>query len=658
MLRAALYARVSTEMQEKEQTIRSQLAVITQYAEERGFYTTPALIYKDDGCSGTDLERPALDELRDHAREGRFDVVVVLCPDRLARKYAYQVLLLEELNRAGVEVHFCERPISDSPDDLLLLQIQGAIAEYERGKILERSRRGRLHRARMGELGPGELPYGYRRDAKRHGGDGRIQVHDEEVAMVRQVFAWYDEENASVWGVAGKLEKSKWRARRGRWSPSTVLRMLRCEWYIGRAYYNRTKLTRHPSANLDIPSKRPPRHTRLVRPRSDWIEVAVPPLIDEELFRRVQQRLEERRRFARRNLKSEEVFLLRGLLQCGLCGHAYIGNTNRHHYKGKESVYHYYLCSFRHSPPFSVRSSRCRNESLRVEGANEAVWATVRDLVVDSDVLSQELSAWIQRTTSAGPETGASLQRAEARLHELTRQRDRLTDAYQAGALPLDVFRSRIESIEQSRLSTQHTLAEIKAEQLEAEVARTRADDAMQVAETLSPRLHNADFHTRETILRLLVERVVVNGQRLEIHLALPVSSNSCLTSAIRDGTHRGERELAPRHGRARLGEALEGMRRPELLPGRAQVDSGAMREPVGARALAIELPAPLPIELDDQPEKPMGRGVDVLGKGSDLVAQVFHGVEVGGVNLGGVDLCGLWDLRGGGGVGRAPGRR
>ncbi len=148
MRRAALYVRVSTDLQEREQTIQSQLAAVTRYAEQHGLRHLPALTYTDDGYSGTWLDRPALDELRDHAREGRFDVVVVLAPDRLARRYAYQVLLLEELKRAGIEILFCERPINDSPDDQLLPQIQGAIAEYERAKILERCRRGRLLRIR------------------------------------------------------------------------------------------------------------------------------------------------------------------------------------------------------------------------------------------------------------------------------------------------------------------------------------------------------------------------------------------------------------------------------------------------------------------------------------------------------------------------------
>ena len=583
MLRAALYARVSTDMQEKEQTIQSQLAAITQYAEEHGLRTTPALTYSDDGFSGSHLDRPALDELRDHAREGRFDVVVVLCPDRLARRYAYQVLLIEELNRAEVEVHFCERPITDSPDDQLLLQIQGAIAEYERAKILERSRRGRLYRARMGELTPGELPYGYQRTPKRYGGDGRIRIHEEEVALVRQIFEWYDEEGATLHTVAAKLTASEWETRAGKneWSASAVGRILRCEWYIGRAYYNRTKCTRNPRSVSEIPSKRAPRFIRSKRPRAEWIEVAVPSIIDEDLFRRAQTRLSENRRFARRRLKQEGVFLLRGLLKCGLCGHAYIAMTERKRYKGTESLYHYYLCNQRQSrPPGGIR---CPNERLRAMGANEAVWTTVRDLLLDSDALAKELSDWLERATTVGPEEDGRLQKAEARLQELIRQRDRLTDAYQTGALPLEVFRMRIEAIEEGRLTTQHALAELRAQQLETEVARHRAASAKQAVEVLRPTLLNADFDTQQTILRLLVERVVVRGQHLEIHLAVPVSSNSCLTSDTNTrghGRHRG-RPLGARprvhHRPARAGGARLEARKP---PGRGGPGAGAAREP------------------------------------------------------------------------------
>ena len=526
MLRAALYARVSTEMQEKEQTIRSQLAAVVRHAERQGFHTTTALTYTDEGYSGSYLDRPALDELRDHAREGRFDVVMVLCPDRLARKYAYQVLLMEELNRAGVEVHFCERPITDSPDDQLLLQIQGAIAEYERAKIAERSRRGRLHRARMGELSPGRLPYGYRRNAKRYGGDGKILIDDEEASMVRQVFGWYAQEETSVHSVVRKLNGSQWKTRTGRdaWSSSTVLRMLRCEWYIGTAYYNRTKSTRNEGKT--------PRHTFTERPRAEWIEVPVPALIDKPLFQFVQRRIQENRHFAERRLKYKGVYLLRGLLKCGVCARAYVGSGKPGPRNADgEHIYHYYICGKRTDPfPDGVRG-RCPNDRLRAAGVNEAVWTSVRDLLLDSDAFAQELAAWVERQTTTPSDQDVRTRKAEGRLEELTRQRDRLTDAYQIGVLALDPFRTRIQALEANHAAAELALAEIKTKHLELELARSRALGAQEVVSALKAKLLDADFDTQQSLLRLLIERVVVNGQSLEIHLALPVSSNCALTS-------------------------------------------------------------------------------------------------------------------------------
>ena len=540
MLRAALYARVSTEMQEKEQTIESQLAAVVREAEHQGFHTTAALTYTDEGFSGSYLDRPALDELRDHAREGRFDVVVVLCPDRLARKYAYQVLLIEEVKRAGVEVHFCERPITDSPDDQLLLQIQGAIAEYERAKIAERSRRGRLHRARMGELSPGQLPYGYRRNAKRYGGDGKIRIDEQEAAMVRQVWAWYAEEGLNLYGVLRKLNGSEWKTRGGKdaWAPSTVLRMLHCEWYIGTAYYNRTKSTRNEGQT--------PRNIITERPRAEWIEVPVPALIDKPLFQFVQRRIQENRHFAKRRLKYEGVYLLRGLLKCGVCAGAYVGHGKASpRNAGGEHIYHYYSCGKQSDPfPDAVRG-RCPNDRLRAAGVNEAVWTSVRDLLLDSDSFAQELTAWVERQTTTPLDQDTRTQKAEARLEELTRQRNRLTDAYQIGALALEPFRTRIQALEATHAAAELALAEIKTKHLELQLARTRAIGAQEVVSALKAKLLDADFDTQQTILRLLVERVVVHGQNLEIHLAVPVSSNSALTSKDLKEAERPELSVA-----------------------------------------------------------------------------------------------------------------
>jgi len=531
MRRAALYARVSTELQEREQTIQSQIAAITRYADQQGFRHTPALTYTDDGYSGTWLDRPALDELRDHAREGRFDVAVVLCPDRLARRYAYQVLLIEELKRDGIEIHFCERPISDSPDDQLLLQVQGAIAEYERAKILERCRRGRLHRARRGELAPPVTPYGYTYAARKYGGDGQIRIHEEEAAMVRQIFDWYAEDGGNVFRVQRNLNASIWKPRRDsqHWTSGTILRILRNEWYIGRAYYNRTTRRPRDRSPGDSPEFQPAKFVITERPRSEWIEVPVPAIIDEALFARVQQRMAENRKFSKRRLRRHGTYLLKGLLKCGICGHTYVGYTQVNRKKDVDYEYQYYKCRLRLEPRLGVKGVRCTSGQLRVAGVDEVVWTTVRRLLLNSEALSKELASWLSRTAS-DPARQERQAATAARLKDLRRQRERLIDAYQAGSLDLQDFDPRKTTIEERILALEHEQAELDSWAARKELAIRQVASAEAVVEQLRARLHDPSFETKQAILRLVVEKVVVTGHRLEIHLALPVSGVSHLT--------------------------------------------------------------------------------------------------------------------------------
>jgi len=548
MRRAALYARVSTDLQEKEQTIQSQLAAITRYADQNGLHHSPALTYSDDGYSGTRLDRPALDELRDHARERRFDVVVVLCPDRLARRYAYQVILLEELKRAGVEVVFCERPINDSPDDQLLLQIQGAIAEYERAQILDRCRRGRLHRARRGELAPPITPYGYTYAARKYGGDGQIRIHEEEAAMVRQVFAWYAAEGATLHGVRKKLVDSPWKMRRGSgWCITRVQAILRCEWYVGRAYFNRTVCQLQDRPEHENGAQK---IVRRERPESEWILVPVPRIIDDECFARVQQRLEENRRFAQRRLKRKTAYLLKGLLKCGLCGRTYVGHTiAKVPVKWGFPEYSYYMCSKYGTP--DPGEGRCKNPRLVMAGADEIVWTTIRKLLLDNDALVKHLKSWLDRTSS-DPTGTERMNQATTRLSDLNRQRERLIDAYQTGALGLEDFGPRKHAIEERILGAEQELATMRSWASRQELAVRQVASAEAIVAQLKGRLVDPDFKTKQMILRLVIEKVVVAGYRLEIHLALPVSGSFDLTSVW--GARRSDFEIGvlvyspPRH--------------------------------------------------------------------------------------------------------------
>src|SRR3954452_23816647 len=215
-MRAAIYARVSTDRQERNQTIDSQLSALREWATSNGHELADHHVFRDEGYAGSRLDRPALDELRDAIRDAAIDILAVYCPDRLARKYAYQVLLLEEFRRAGCEIVFLHHPISDNPNDQLLLQIQGAIAEYERAVLAERFRRGKLQKARDGHIISAKASYGYRYEPKRDTVPARLVIDEAEADMVRQLYTWVVEEGLTIRQCMKRLNAGPWVAPSGR----------------------------------------------------------------------------------------------------------------------------------------------------------------------------------------------------------------------------------------------------------------------------------------------------------------------------------------------------------------------------------------------------------------------------------------------------------
>jgi site-specific DNA recombinase len=245
-LRVAFYARVSSDHQAEEGTIASQVADLQQRIAADGGRTEPDLEFLDDGYSGATLLRPALERLRDQAAQGMIDRLYVLSPDRLARKYAYQFLVLDELRHAGVEVVFLNHALGQSPEDDLLLQVQGVIAEYERAKISERSRRGKLHAARTGQVSVlGGAPYGYRYVSKQAGGgQARYEIVIAEARVVQQIFAWVARERLSLRAVCRRLSEQGTPSPSGRprWPSASVARLLSNPAYKGSAGFGKSRL--------------------------------------------------------------------------------------------------------------------------------------------------------------------------------------------------------------------------------------------------------------------------------------------------------------------------------------------------------------------------------------------------------------------------------
>src|SRR5437899_8993113 len=285
---AAIYARVSSDRQKEDHTIASQTAALIEYAQTHSYTVPPEWVLQDEGYSGAVLVRPGLEALRDLAAEGQITAALVYSPDRLSRKYAYQVLLAEELSRCGVELIFLKSPAGATPEDQLLVQFQGMIAEYERAQIAERSRRGKRHKAQQGSVNVlSGAPYGYRYVRKSNTSAAYYEVMESEAVVVRRVYEAYTQQGLSINVIAHLLNEEHIPTRTGttRWERSTVWGMLRNPAYRGRACYGKTELrprqriTRPLRKRQGLASRDSANHER---PRQDWIEIAVPALISEE----------------------------------------------------------------------------------------------------------------------------------------------------------------------------------------------------------------------------------------------------------------------------------------------------------------------------------------------------------------------------------------
>src|SRR5215467_11048578 len=299
---AAIYARVSSEQQREENTIASQTASLIEFAKSHDLEVPKEWVFEDEGYSGATLERPGLERVRDLAAEGQIQVVLAYSPDRLSRKYAYQILLIEEFARHGVETLFVKSPQGNSPEDHLLVQFQGMIAEYERAQILERSRRGKRHRAQAGEVSVmSGAPYGYRYIRKTDEALAAYLVEQTEASVVRRVYEMYTVEGLSIAEITRKLNNEGIPPRRaGRWERSVIWSILRNPAYCGVACFGKTRLSARAQMR---PQRRrgvtPPSTTGgHQRPREEWIEIPVPALVTEETFARPEELIHQQKMLA------------------------------------------------------------------------------------------------------------------------------------------------------------------------------------------------------------------------------------------------------------------------------------------------------------------------------------------------------------------------
>jgi site-specific DNA recombinase len=540
MKMAAIYARVSSVQQREEKTIASQTAALIEFARTRGLEVPTEWVFEDEGFSGATLERPGLERVRDLAAEGQIQVVLAYSPDRLSRKYAYQILLIEELARHGVETMFVNAPQGTSAEDQLLVQFQGMIAEYERAQILERSRRGKRHRARSGEVSVlSGAPYGYQYVRKTEEELAFYKVIDAEAQVVQRVYEMYTVDNFSIGEIARRLNAQQVPTRKqgSRWERSTIWAMLRNPAYRGAASFGKTRtahrvrVTRTLRLRGGLTSRDSAAHER---PREEWIEIPVPALVSEESFARSQELLHENKVRSRRRTITPSI--VQGLVSCQKCGYAFSRTST---YTTARKI-HYYKCigsdGWR-----KLGGPVCDNgRFVRQDLLDEIVWTEVVRLLEDPTLIQQELDRRLTAARSSDP----TKKRESTLQRELTRvgkSIERVLTAYQEDLLSLEQLRERMPSLRRREQVLRAELQAIADQTNDREKFLRLAETLTAFLDRLRGASHSLDVIERQKIVRLIVKDILIGDDSIVIRHCIPVVPSTPPTGGSR--TAGGGRE-------------------------------------------------------------------------------------------------------------------
>ena len=510
----ALYGRVSSDKQEQEETILSQLAELRERAQEDSLSDWQEFV--DEGYGRDNLVRPSLDRLRDLVAQGEVERLYVQAPDRLASG-AKLVLLVEEFRQHRVEVVFLKGSVEDIPEGKLLLHMQGAMAEYERTKIAERTRRGKLYWARQSAMVGGHAPYGYRFVRRTDAQRARLEVSEYAATVVRKMYRLLTEEQYSTRAIARHLTEQGIPTARGavQWQPMAVDRILRNTVYMGTFYYQRNESVEPSKRLTNDPYRRSRKTGRKPRPREDWIAIPVPVIVPESLWDAAQEQLHQNSLHSPRNNKRHQ-YLLRGLVRCPRCSGSYTGYV-QHGYRG-------YRCNRVHSANSST-GQRCPPGAFSAEPVEDAVWEAVTDALQHPEVLVEEYRALLAR--AARPESvEAERKQTSLALKRVKAQEDRVTDAYINEAMDLDRYKAEMDKLGQRRKELERAAQDITRREQQERDSRKGLEHLERFCQDIDRGLEAMTFDERQHLLRLVIEGITVENGNVRIETVIPMGSD------------------------------------------------------------------------------------------------------------------------------------
>lgn len=516
-IRSAFYARVSSQKQADEETIASQLNEIHKRVKRDTLQVDSKFQFCDDGYSGTELLRPALETLRDHVACSMIDRLYIHSPDRLARNFAHQAILLEEFKRHDCEVIFLNQDgLPNSPETNLLIQMQGMIAEYEREKILERTRRGRRHAATAGRVSVfSGAPYGYTYIRKSDGdGQSRWEIDPHTSQHVQLMFELIAHEQMTLSRVCRELASRGIPTRTGKskWDRATIRGILINPAYYGDAKYGKQRLVpRKPGKRAKRGDPVVPRRAKVMVATNaeEQITISVPAIVSKSLFEQVGHRMEENRK-QQRQRQDGPKYLLSGLVVCGQCGSAYCSRCL------EEGKYLYYRCIGTDRYRLGEKTI-CDNTSVKGRELESRVWSEVCQLLRDP----QRLTAELERRRESEPQSSSQLLEMQRRVQDLRGRLDRLIDAYATGFLEKSEFESRIVPL-RARHDREASAFESLSGTAQSSDLESATSNLERISSEVSKRLSNASESLKRELIELLVKRVEIHQTEIRIVYKVP----------------------------------------------------------------------------------------------------------------------------------------
>lgn len=519
-MRAALYARVSTEDQEREGTsLQSQEEACRKYAEEQDYEVPDAYLIKEV-YSGLTLDRPELTQLRSWVSNKEVDGVVVYSTDRLSRDPLHLLLLAEEIEKKGVKLHFVTEPLDNTMEGQLLGYVRGWASKLEAMKIRERTMRGKKTRALSGKLPANSHArlYGYDYMPGKGVGEGVRYINEDEAKWIREMFRWLVEEGLSINSITYRLRELgvPTPSGKGHWLRRTVQKMLRNPAYCGKTYAF-TRTYGEPQYRMKPNTKRQ-KTGAIWKPKEEWLEIpnATPPIISEELFDVAQRQIQRNRELSLRNTKNR--YLLHGHIRCRWCGRSYWASFRTKTRGEHRHSYPYYRCSGNLN---IVSPVKCGNRSVSASEIEGIVWEQIEALLADPELVMAE----IQRRREEAKGVGSlerNLDRVEVQLANREKQKTRAWKAFELTG-DEEAFKASIAQLKEE-------VAALQGEklQLEKRIEASRqfelgVDDITRACELVRRNLKGLSFEDKRLALEALQVRVLIDRDNVAIEGAIPI---------------------------------------------------------------------------------------------------------------------------------------